>query len=47
MNIAAIIGAIVKAILEALLGKPVKRETEYRDAKGNSETDGVFRDSDW
>ena len=44
-SLAPIIGAIVKAILEALLGKPVKQEKSYEDV--GEDTDNPFSDSDW
>lgn len=42
--LAPVIGSIVKAIVEALLGKPIKKEEKYEDVGGR---DDPFVDSDW
>lgn len=39
--------AVVKAVIEAFLGKPIKTEETYRDANGSRPADGVFTDDDW
>lgn len=46
-KLAVIIGAVVRAILSAFLGKTIKKEEYYRDAKGDTNSDSAFNDRDW
>jgi hypothetical protein len=45
--IAELVGAVVKAILDAILGKTIHRERTFRDANGDPDSDSVFDDADW
>ena len=46
-KIAEVIGSIIKAIVSALLNKPIDKKETYHDAKGNPDADDVFDKSDW
>lgn len=42
-----LLAAVIKALIEALINKPIDNRKEYRDARGDPDDDDVFSDDDW